>query len=426
MASVANDPNGTRRILFAAADKKRKTIRLGKVSKKAADSICRKVEALNTAVIIGEAPHDDVARWVAERDSKLYDKLAAVGLVKQRDCMTLGPFIEAYLDKRTDLADGTLVNMRRAKRKLVNYFGVMKSLGDVTEGDADEFRLWLTEHDEQRKGKIVKVTLAENTVRRICGRARQFFAAAMKRRLITSNPFGNMKGIAVRENKDRFYFVSRDETSQVLDACPDSQWRLLFALSRYGGLRCPSEHMELTWGDIDWARDRMTVRSPKTKRHEGKESRVVPIFPELRPHLREAFEEAPEGSTHVITRYRDPNANLRTQLQRILKRAGVKSWPKLFQNLRSTRETELAEEYPLHVVCDWIGNSAAVAAKHYLQVTDEHFEKAAQNPAQYDAVTPGKAQEPKSENPSFTDAYESVPDGTPPLAPTGLEPVLPA
>ena len=32
----------------------------------------------------------------------------------------------------------------------------------------------------------------------------------------------------------------------------------------------------------------------------------------------------------------------------------------------------------MHVVCAWIGNSAAVAAKHYLQVTDEHFEQAAQ------------------------------------------------
>ena len=29
-----------------------------------------------------------------------------------------------------------------------------------------------------------------------------------------------------------------------------------------------------------------------------------------------------------------------------------------------------------------IGNSVAVAVKHYLQVTDEHFEKAAQNAAQ--------------------------------------------
>ena len=62
---------------------------------------------------------------------------------------------------------------------------------------------------------------------------------------------------------------------------------------------------------------------------------------------------------------------------------------KLFQNLRSTRQTELAESYPVHVVCAWIGNSQAVAMEHYLQVTDEHFEQAAgalQNAVQHTAA----------------------------------------
>ena len=56
--------------------------------------------------------------------------------------------------------------------------------------------------------------------------------------------------------------------------------------------------------------------------------------------------------------------------------AGLKPWPKLFQNCRSTRETELAEEFPLHVVCGWLGNSPKVATLHYLQTTSIHFETA--------------------------------------------------
>ncbi len=59
----------------------------------------------------------------------------------------------------------------------------------------------------------------------------------------------------------------------------------------------------------------------------------------------------------MITRYRESSVNLRTQMLKISKRAGLKPWPKLFQNLRSTRETELAEIFPLHVVCAWIGNT---------------------------------------------------------------------
>jgi hypothetical protein len=89
------------------------------------------------------------------------------------------------------------------------------------------------------------------------------------------------------------------------------------------------------------------------------------------------YEQADPGSEYIITRYRQPNCNLRTQLQRIIQRAGLKPWPKLFHNLRATRETELAERFPIHVVCAWIGNSERIAQRHYLQVTDDHFAQAA-------------------------------------------------
>src|SRR5262249_23451502 len=68
--------------------------------------------------------------------------------------------------------------------------------------------------------------------------------------------------------------------------------------------------------------------------------------------------------------------NLRTQFFRILRRAGVQPWERLFHNLRASRQTELADQFPLHVVTDWIGNSPDIADRHYLKTTDQHFEKA--------------------------------------------------
>ncbi len=62
--------------------------------------------------------------------------------------------------------------------------------------------------------------------------------------------------------------------------------------------------------------------------------------------------------------------------------ARTQRWPKLFRNLRSCRETELAEEFPMDVVCQWIGNSQPIAAKHYLQVIHRHFSKAVRNSVQ--------------------------------------------
>ena len=141
-------------------------------------------------------------------------------------------------------------------------------------------------------------------------------------------------------------------------------------------MRCPSELLALTWADVNWATGRMLVHSAKTEHHEGKGTRLVPIFPEMRPYLEAVWEAAEPGTVHVITRYRDANANLRTQLQRIVAKADLKPWPKLFQNLRASRATELASEYPAHVAAAWLGHSTLVANKNYWQVTDDDFAKA--------------------------------------------------
>jgi hypothetical protein len=72
-------------------------------------------------------------------------------------------------------------------------------------------------------------------------------------------------------------------------------------------------------------------------------------------------------------------------------------WPKLFQNLRSRCETELAERFPLHVVTAWLGNSIDVAQKHYLQVTEAHIAEAAKEPTKMDspATSPASKTTPK-------------------------------
>lgn len=187
---------------------------------------------------------------------------------------------------------------------------------------------------------------------------------------------------AVTGNKAREYFLSRQDAEKLLEACPNIEWKLIFALARFGGLRTPSETLLLRWEDINWSENKMLVRSPKTEHHPGGESRLVPIFPELRPLLMQAFEAAEPGTEFVIAKHRKTGLNLRTHMLRIINKAGVQPWPKLSQNLRSTRQTELAEHWPEHVVCDWLGNSRIIAREHYLQVTEDHFRQAAQEPAQ--------------------------------------------
>tara|TARA_R110002074_G_C12329775_1_gene647760 strand:- start:565 stop:807 length:243 start_codon:yes stop_codon:yes gene_type:complete len=75
-------------------------------------------------------------------------------------------------------------------------------------------------------------------------------------------------------------------------------------------------------------------------------------------------------------------------MQKIVKRAGLNQWPRLFQNMRSSRETELLSEgFQLQTVVAWLGNSPTVALKSYLQVREDDYKKATQKATQYPAVT---------------------------------------
>jgi integrase len=251
----------------------------------------------------------------------------------------------------------------------VEFFALDKNLGDIAPGDADAWVLSL-----RQKYSDASIAL-------FLKRARQLFRSAVRQRLLQENPFCDLK-IPSESNKSREFFITLEVARRVLDTCPDAEWRLIFALSRFGGLRCPSEHLALKWDDANWDRDRVRIQSPKTEHFAGGSERWIPIFPELRPYLTDAFELAEPGQVFVINRYRDANVNLRTQLLRIIQRAGLKPWPRLFHSLRATRQTELAARFPLHVVCAWLGNSIRIASKHYLQATDADFQRAAESDAE--------------------------------------------
>ncbi len=427
MASVLNLPNGRRAVQFFAPDGERRTVRLGKLSKEAAAECARAIDALVDAKSAGQQAPRKALEWVKDLSNDLADRLAKFEVIPPRRkaaVVGLQQFLDEYIGKRTDVKGGTATFYGHTSRCLVEFFGADRPLEEITPGDVDEWRLWLADHEK----------LADNTVRRRCGMAKQFFRAAVRKRLISENPFEGMKGCLVKENRDRDYFITIQEAAAVLNACPNWQWRLLFALSRFGGLRCPSEHMALRWADVDLPGGKMLVRSPKTEHHDGKESRLVPIFPELRPYLEEAWDRAEPGEEFVIPgrhhRIEGNPTNLGTQLTRIIIRAGLKPWPKLWQNLRSTRETELCETNPEHVVCSWIGNSQAVAKKHYLQVTAEHFQKASESSAtekalqkamHQQAISSPNDNQQKRENPG----KHGIPDdsGVPLVGVTGLEPV---
>jgi integrase len=389
-----NDPNGRKRILFVDADESRKAIRLGRIDRKSADAIARQVEALLSAKIGGQPVPRDTAAWLTNIGAKLRDKLAAVGLVEAPKRAALGEFLRSYILSRPDVKPATLEVWQQPCRNLTEFFGDDQPLRGITIGDCDQFKAWLLTQD-----------LAPATVAKRLSFARTFFHVARKHKLIDENPFSEVK-IPAANVSARQRFIDRDAVRKLLDVA-NPTWRIIIALCRYGGLRCPSEVLSLEWRHVDWGRSRITVPSPKTDRYDGKGSRRIPLFAELRPFLEEAFDLAESGQTHVVggthlAKAQGPNGwrncNLRTAFQKLVKRAGLEPWPRLFHNLRSSRETELLEWFPVHVVALWMGHDAKVSLKHYAQTTEDHFDRAAGGAKNGASEAQNQAQQPDADS----------------------------
>jgi integrase len=422
VATLSNS-NGRRVIQFPAIGGgprgKRATVRLGKVDAKTAAGVLLHVERLIVAAETQQPPPADTARWLGSIGGKLHGRLAAAGLVTPRTApapapaVAIGPFIDGYLKRRTDLKQWTLRNLGTTRLWLVRFFGEGRDLRSVTRGDAQDFH------------RHVRAELAGATASGLLKRSRMIFEDAVARELIAANPFRGIKA-GGQANPARARYVPAADVERVVAACPSAEWRLVFALARYAGLRTPTEPQALRWVDVDWQRGRMLVHSSKTEHHQGRATRLVPILPALLPHLRDAFERAAEGAEHVIPSLRG-RENLRRRALKIVKRAGLDPWPRLFQNLRASCETDLTALVPLHVVCAWIGNTQLIAARHYLQVTDEHFAAVtgggAGGAAQSAAVNGGLQR--TDPEPGAMAAAESAPgtrDGGYSLCRRGLEP----
>ncbi len=364
MASIGKDPNGRKRILFVASDGSRKTIRLGKCDIKQADAFRVKLESLLASRITGSVDAE-LARWLRDIPDEAHKRLSSVGLVPPRSSTSTSTTLGALLDlffKSLTVKARTRTNYDYVRDALENHFGAACPVATIGPLEAERF------------AQVLRTSgLAPATASKRIKIARQVFKSAVKWKMAAENPFADVRA-GSQVNHARACFVLREDIQSVLDCCPDKQWRLIVALSRFGALRCPSETLALRWIDIDWEKNQMLVRSTKTEHHENGHERRCPIFPELMPFLRDAFEKAEPGSEFVITAH--SHRNLRTQLERIIAKAKVKQWPRLFHNMRASRQTELAAAFPLADVCAWLGNSPAIAASHYLQATDANFQAA--------------------------------------------------
>lgn len=347
--------------------------------------------------------------WLDGIDDELYASLNRLGLVPLRAgrgdvTLTIGRMFDLYIGRRKDLSDRSIINIKAARSSMVDHFGV-RSVRSIQPAECADWR------------RRLMAKYAPPTVAGMVKKSRQVFKDASMRGLIERDPMAGVKA-GSQKNRSRIVFVDRATIKRVIDETPDAETRLAIKLARFGGLRVPSELAVLTWDSILWDKKRIAIYSPKTK-----STRIIPLFPELFPELQDVFDAAEIGEKKVLPRM-SRDKNLRTRFQKIIIRAGVMPWAKLFHNLRASRQTELAATFPIHVVCEWIGNSEAIAKDHYLSVTEENFDRATGSAIGSATVAPdvigraGRAKEGKENDWKYDNSLEI---SAMPIPPRGLE-----
>lgn len=384
MASVTKDDRGWR-IRFYDPEGARRTIRPGRGTNKAtAEQVGRHIDHLVVHIAAKGVLNRQTAEWLGEIATPLRAKLVAAGLAdpnpeeRHSDVRTVASVVDYHIDRgRTKdgrvAGKGTIKKWQAAAKHLKDFFK-KKPVEELTAEDAERFRDWLSCKTIKSTGKV----WSENNVRSVMSSTKMFFNAAKRRKWVVDNPFENEVS-GTQENKDRSFHVNQQLASKVLASCPDTQWRLMFSLWRFTGLR-KMEIFGLRWEHVLWDKRMLVVPSNKTAHLQGREERVVPIA-EIQPVLEEAFHQAEEGTQNIITRYHRSNSNLDKPFRKILQNGGVTPWPKLFQNLRASCETDWlswvgpnGERNAAHVVASWVGHSIKVQNKHYAQVDEHHFE----------------------------------------------------
>ena len=375
MASLTLVTSGTRlgyRLQFRTKEQRKRSIWLGGISKRDATKFQSNLESLIESSRVNTTPDARILEWVNGIDERFKTALAQYGLIPQqlplvvsedRDVRLLGDLVDHYVSEQKHFSTITKANFKQVRSWAVDYFGAKCVVSSITPAKFVSWMTWMVHSDEDETRK----TLSTSSAKKHAKRLRQVLSYGVKAKLLNENVADGIK-IGDETNDERKHYVDRATATAVINHCPTMEWKLLFALARYCGLRIPTEVHVLKWSDVLWDQNRLRIDSKKTG------LRYCPLFEPALKLLREASKTAPMA-THIFPN-RNTESNLRTHMHRIIKSAGLVPWPKVFVNLRSSCRSDLEDNFRETVINAWIGHSTKVGQKHYSQVRPSDWEEA--------------------------------------------------
>lgn len=348
----------------------RRKLWIGAVSKKQADQVCTYVHAMKLAAETATSLDPHVVRWSNAISDRLANTLADWGLMEPRGMQAQSIHLEKWI--ATYFASAIAVRWAKTTRVKMEYVArlMLEHIGDVplsriTEAHADNFAAAL----------YAKSAISSSHAAKQIKNAKQILQHAVKCRLLDRNPFALVK-INSDIDQSRKSYIDRTTAMRLLDKMSIKEHRVLFCLARFGGLRIPSESLEMTWDCIDWETHTMRVRSKKMVRHKSKEIRTVPIEPLLYRELLDLAELRGASGRLIATFTSDNSGTYRHFLDAAAKACGLTMWPKMWHNLRASCGTDWRGQFANGYVVDaWIGHSSRIADLHYNRVTAADLKK---------------------------------------------------
>lgn len=342
---------------------------LSGVRKSYAAEVKRRILQMISRELTGE-PNIQLDRWIAGISEQLRTKLCRIGLLQNKAKCLLRDVLDKYI-KYSSLSRSTIRIKANAVDIFYMYFGDNKDIRTITDTEVLDFR-----------NALPGIRIANHKSMQTCVTQYKAISGlmtfAVKLRLITRNPFRDFP-FSAPAPIDKKRFITKEDTWKIINACRTTQFKAVFAAARFIGIRIPSELFPIRWSDITWSTPgkiaTIKIIDSKRKNIGDKGTRVSPLFPEAEKIFKELFlETKPKPDDLIFTnlsRTKVGNTAIAT-----VKRSGVPLYPKVFHSLRASLETEYhrAGIDPI-VYTRWIGNSPAIAIKHYVQYAEEDFNK---------------------------------------------------
>lgn len=349
--------SGTAFIIQFTLGARRRALYLPKgYNERQAQRVLNAVQETLDAIETGRAVDSATWLYLNNLTPDLRARFIRAGLIETPQIKTIKDVCNEFLSEISQTHKAATVNLRIwTIDKLSRYIDLNNPIETIDAPLLDKIR-----------GEMRGVS--ENTFEIFARGLKVLLNWAVKKNYLQRSPLNDYK-IGRTLNKAREYFIDRATAEKILAPAPPVE-RVLFTLYRFGGLR-KMEAPLVTFADVDFKAGRVRITSPKTE-NKGKAVRYIPLFPELRREIETINGDNDAPLVGAI----DTAGKIDWTIKRMLKRANVENWPRIIQNLRSSRAIEIEREFGAIVEAEWLGHLPKTAADHYLHATPADFKRA--------------------------------------------------